>query len=348
MLRKISEDHLYSDGANQLIRELAHQAILRDDGMMAREVGYHGFGAAPLLSDALFSDEFILERYNPFNSFFSFGGEVVTPKLLQRFNSAAERCYTTLIEVGIIHHSHAALSVQNFYQTLFMMKAQELQKAGRRDFNLPHEMYNSVDLAMKMADKLLASLNADQYQALYVNDSTVYRSDVLETLVEIVYEALAAISNHFKGVDDAFWTTVIEVLLNGFRPHGAEPDGMTPFQQRLALKLIDKLRDNMKGYYPAICRVLLEWVGPYEQQAAQTNRTAFNILKDAVYFELQQFPQLAARKPDKITDYLPDDFTYDVATTDLIQTYRDEKQAVTRLSMLNLSLVDLVANNVRR
>jgi hypothetical protein len=348
MLRKISEDHLYADGANQLIRELAHQAILRDDGMMAREVGYHGFGTAPLLSDALFSDEFILERYNPFNSFFSFGSEVVTPKLLQRFNSAAERCYTTLIEVGIIHHSHAAFSVQSFYRTLFMMKALELQKADRRDFNLPHEMYNSVDLAMKMADKLLASLDADQYQALYVNDPTVYRSDVLETLVDIVYEALAAISNRLKGVDDAFWTTVIEVLLKGFRPHGAEPDGMTPFQQRLALKLIDKLRDNMKGYYPATCRVLLAWVGPYVHQAPQTNRTAFNILKDAVYFELQQFPQLAATKPDKIRDYLPDNVTYDVATTDLIQTYGDGKQAVTRLSMINLSPVDLVTKNIRR
>jgi len=118
---------------------------------------------------------------------------------------------------------------------------------------------------------------------------------------------------------------------------------MTPFQQRLALKLIEKLRDNMKGYYPAMCRVLLACVGPYVHQAPQLNRTAFNILKDAVYFELQQFPQLAATKPDKIADYLPDDFTYDVATADLIQTYRNGAQAGTKLSMLNLSPVNLVA-----
>jgi len=175
MLQKISEDHLYSDGDNQLIRELAHQAILRDDGMMAREIGYHGFGTAPLLSEALFSDEFILERYNPFNSFFSVGSEIVTPRLLQRFNSAAEHCYTTLIEAGMIHYSHATFGIQSFYRTVFM-KAWELQQADRRDFKLPHEMHNSVELAMKMADKLLASLDADQYQALYVNNPTVHRS----------------------------------------------------------------------------------------------------------------------------------------------------------------------------
>jgi hypothetical protein len=179
MLRKISEDNLYSDGASQFIRELAHQAILRDDGMMAREIGYHGFGTAPLLSDALFSDEFILERYNPFNSFFVVGSEGVTPALLKRFNSAAERCYTTLIEAGTIHHSQATFSIQHFYQSVFS-NAQEIQKAEKHDFHLPLEMHYSVQLAMKMAGKLLASLNADQYQALYVNDPTAHRSDVQE------------------------------------------------------------------------------------------------------------------------------------------------------------------------
>jgi hypothetical protein len=80
----------------------------------------------------------------------------------------------------------------------------------------------------------------------------------------------------------------------------------------------------------------------------QTNQTAYNILKDAVYFELRQLPQLAARKPDKIANYLPGNFTYDVVTTDLIQTNRNGTQAVTRLSILNLSPVDLVAKNIRR
>lgn len=347
MLRDISEDHLYADGATQLIRELAHQAILRDDSMMAREVGYHGFGSAPLLSDALFSDKFILEQYNPFDFFFSAASGVITPQLLERFNSAAERSYATLIESGATRYCQATFRIRSFYETVFS-KAQEIQQAEKQDFQLTFQMYQSVKLAIEMADKLLASLDAHQYQALYVNDPTVYRSDVLETLVEIIYDALTAVSNRFKGVDDAFWTMVIGVIQKVFPSHGEQPDGLTPFQQRLALKLIDKLRDNMKGFYPAICRVLLAWVGPYVHQSPQTNQTAFNILKDAVYFELQQLPQLAARKPDRIANYLPDNFIYDVVPTDLIQTNRNGTQAVTRLSTLNLSSVDLVAKNIRR
>jgi hypothetical protein len=170
MLRTISKEHLHATGAQQLIRQLAYQAVLRDDSMMAREVGYHGFGTAPLLSDAMFSDWFILEQYNPFESFSAAGSEIVTPQLLKRFNSAAERSYTTLIENDAIHYSQAAFRIRSFYETLFMLRAREFQRDGKHDFHLPLEMHYSVDLAIKMADKLLASLDARQYQAVYVDD----------------------------------------------------------------------------------------------------------------------------------------------------------------------------------
>jgi hypothetical protein len=182
---------------------------------------------------------------------------------------------------------------------------------------------------------------------IYVLDTEKYRADVLETLVEIVFEALAAVSNKFKGTDDPFWIMVIQAAQRIYPSFSGVPDGLTPFQQRLALKLTEQLRDNMNGYYPAICRVLLAWVGPYVHRASQRNRTAFNILKDAVYFELQNLPQLAAEKPDKIGHYLPNNVTFDSLTTDLVHTYRSGTPAVTRLSTLNLEPISLVAKDIR-
>ncbi len=76
-------------------------------------------------------------------------------------------------------------------------------------------------------------------------------------MVEIVDEALNAIANNFRGFDDPFWILLMDVMRETFNSIGAEPDGMTPFQQRLTLKLVHKLKDNMNGYYPAILRVLL-------------------------------------------------------------------------------------------
>ena len=65
MLRLISSRRLASRAAEGFVREIARQAIICQSSMMAREVGYKGFHAAPVLSQALFEDRFINSRYQP-------------------------------------------------------------------------------------------------------------------------------------------------------------------------------------------------------------------------------------------------------------------------------------------
>jgi len=229
------------------------------------------------------------------------------------------------------------------------MRAWEIQRTGERDFHLTFQMHDAVRNAIKLADKLLASLSQPSYESLFVTNVQQHRSDVLETLVEIVYEALESIANEFKGYDDLFWHLAIDAFHStGFDSIGQQPDGMTPFQQRLALKIIDKLEDNMRGYYPAICRVLLSCLGPYQAPATQPNRTAFNLLKDAFYSKMQQFPHLAQTKPDQVADFLPDHVTYDAATHRLTHTYRSGPPTTTDLSALHLGIVSLIDPTIRR
>jgi hypothetical protein len=126
---------------------------------------------------------------------------------------------------------------------------------------------------------------------------------------------------------------------------GGQPDGMTPFQQRLALKLIDQLKDNMEhGWYPAISRVLLACVGPYKDKPAQRNRTAFNILKDATYYELHAW--LKRFDMVKIKDFLPDNVSYDKQTNTLAHSYRDGVTRATSLSELAIAPVSLIDEGI--
>ena len=253
VLKDLSAKRLHSRAAEQFVREIAHQAIIRDDSMMTREIGYHGFGTAPLLSESLFSDPFILIAYDPFDTFFETASDATLGLLLSQFNNAAERCYATLIKEGHIYHAQSAYSIQRFYSSVFMT-AYKFQKGDEYDHRVTTQMTFAVRFATKMANKLLASVTETRYQALFVSNPAIYRHDVLETLVEIVYEALASIANLFKSVDDPFWLLAIDVMHDVFHSVGEQPDGMTPFQQRLALKLIHKLNENMRGFYPAIAR----------------------------------------------------------------------------------------------
>lgn len=327
------------------IQEVARQAITNDNSMMAKEISYRGFSAAPLLSETLFSDFLIRNRYDPLDSF-RFSSEPITAQVLARFNNAAERCLAAIIESGHLYEAQTAFSIQLFYRTAFG-KISEMQESSDRDYRLLIEFKRAVKLAIEAADALLAEIDPAQRGFLYVVDPKVYRHDVLESFVQIVYEALAATSNRFKGPDDSFWSMAIEIFMTAFPSHGPQPDGMTPFQQRLALEIIDKLHNNMAGFYPAISRVLLACVGPYEQKAAQRNPTAFNILKEAMYIELRSLPELAAKSPDKLAHYLPDNVTYDLANTELIHTYSFGGSAITNVTTLKLKEVSLLAIDIR-
>jgi hypothetical protein len=346
LLTTIVDGKLYARAAEAFISELAQQALSSDDAMMDREMKYHGFGTAPLLSDSLFAEPFVVERYNPLD--FYFDSETVTPRIIKRFNSSSLRIFETLISSRRTDHSYAAYGAKRFYETAFM-GLYAIQDASNYDFNHVMEIRSAVLNAIKLADRLMASMSERSYEYLFVEgDEEHHRHDVLEVLVEIVFDGLCGIANKFRGVEDHFWMVGREAISEAFNSIGAEPDGMTPFQQRLAIRLIDKLRDNMTGYYPAISRVLLATVGPLREVARQENETAFNILQKAVYQELLKLPELAARKPEKLGDFFPDNVAYDVDARTLTHTYSGGAIAITDLKTIAVEPVSLIDPRYRR
>src|SRR5262249_9684090 len=98
---------------------------------------------------------------------------------------------------------------------------------------------------------------------------------------------------------------------------------------------------------PALSRVLLACLGPYTDKRQQQNPTAFNILKDAVYFELKTLPELAREKPEKLRDFLPDNVSFDEAKSTLTHTYRLGRQTATDHALLELKPVSLLDPSLR-
>lgn len=339
LVRVIGEQKVHARATEMFVQELAHQAILAEESMLTRELDYNGFGTAPLLSESLFSNPVIVKRYNPLDMYVP--NDLLTWGIMKRFNAAAERLYLTLIDEKETHRAQAAYGVHSFYRSAFS-RAYLLQQDEKHDYRMVMEIQYAVDNAIKIANKLMASQGPLSYDQLYQRaDEQRKRSDVLQTLVDTVYEGMAAISNRFKGFPDPFWHLAIETMHHGFNSIGVEPDGMTPFQQRLALLIVDKLQDNMRGYFPALSRVMLATVGPFEGAGHQPNMTAFNILRRAVYAELQGLPKFGLENPEKVLKYLPDNIVLDAQTGTITQTYTDGAKAVTDLRALKLQPVNL-------
>lgn len=109
MLREMATDRLHSKAAENFVRELAQQALLSDQGMMDRELEFHGFGTAPVLSESLFSNPFMVLSYSTLQGYIR--SEKVTLGVIQRFNSATVRTVETLIDQRRTDHSYSAMCV---------------------------------------------------------------------------------------------------------------------------------------------------------------------------------------------------------------------------------------------
>jgi hypothetical protein len=347
MLRDIEAARLRVRAVESFVRELARQAIVRDESMMTRELGYQGFAQAPLLSDSLFAQSFTLWAYNPFDFLRVPMNASSATGALKRFNEAARKALTTLIDAGVLD-SRVPHSIQDCYEDAWR---HVLYARGKPEFrDLPtFELHGGIKLAIEMATRLLHKCPRDRFDGWFASEGEQYRyrHDILEALVDIVFEALSSISSGFRGADDEFWLSAHEAFSSSFPAIGEQPDGMDPFQQRLALKVMEKLKENLSGYYPALIRVLLVCAGPYEHANPQQNRTAFNIIKDAIYTELKRLPELAAKAPDRLSDFLPDHVNLHVATNTLTHTWRGGSQAVTRLNEIRPPAISLFAEELR-
>jgi len=339
LLNDLAARKLYARAAEALVQELALQAILLEDSIMTREIEFSGFREAPFLSESLFSLPFIVTRYDPLQN--RLHGDLISAAVLRKFNKAAVRCYTCLIEEKQFTRAQVTFSIERFYESAGL-RAWSLHEANSVGGDFAIEFGRAVDNTIALARKLMAAADEDTYNQMFVTDKKEYRHDPLEPLTEIVFNAWGHISKGFGGLPDPFWSLAIGSIGEAFNSIGEAPDGMTPFQQRLTLKIVDQLDYNMNGYYPAISRVLLATVGPYHRRALQPNMTAFNILRNAMYAKLKRVPGLASQEPEKLNHFLPPAVVYDAQGQTLTHTYSDGAQAVTDLKELAPVDIDLL------
>ncbi len=338
MLRDISEKRLYVQQAERFIQEIARQAILNEESMMAREVDYSGFGAAPLLSESLFSDWFILVHYNPLQQLSFDDAKDASDGYIVRLNGACKMILKTVIKEQDYWPQGYMHGVEQVYEHLLVQLGFKQYEGLSIAFQI--NLHHGISDLYKLTMSGLESLEGYRRISLFARAESAHDYHLVRSVASIVYESLASIANSFVGYDDKSWHHAISTFIDIYPSH-SDLQGMDPLQQHLAVMLIDKLRDNMGGWYPAISRVLIAVVGPYDDQHRGATGTAYRIFKDAVYKTLQKLPELNARKPEKIGDFLPANVTYDGATNTLHHRFSDGNTRTTNLSTLVIPEINL-------
>ena len=342
----LDKQRLYSPQAEPFIQELARQAVISDDSLLAREVAFNGFAEAPMLTVNLFEAHHIVSRFNPLGGLsFSTDGEF-RAGVIERYNHAAEKCLMTLIAAGGGNGAAVSFSIRSYYQGAFI-RVWTSEDEGPIDLDTTRALRGSLRMVIRVCGVYLERVADNDWNYLFVENIEETRSDLLDLFSETIVDALGMMGNVFTDFRGQHWGTVHETMSAIFPPIGDQPDGMNPFQQRVAILLIKKLRENMDGFYPAVSVILLATIGPFERKYSQKNDTAFVLLRKAVYLELKKMKNLADRLPEKIGDFLPDNVKYDVLSNALLHSYRSGDPHITRLDQIPVEPIELAATEIR-
>jgi hypothetical protein len=295
----------------------------------------------PMLSESLFGDWFMLQHYEPMRKMYYSVGEELTEGYVRRLNLVSKTIVETAIQERDWYPQGYMGGVHGAYESVL----HHLMYRRYKDVSigLSVALHSGIADLYKPVTKAFDKMPIERLVLLY---ATKERSDRWENLVaeiaSIVYENLESIANSFEGHDDPNWHHAISVFQDVFPMFGSVPIGFDPLQQRLAIMLMEKLSQNMQGFYPSISRVLLV-IGPYERHRDRDNRlTAFGILRDAVYKEFLKLKQLHVDNPDRFDDYFPGHVKYDPAADTLTFTYRSGDSVTTSLVDLSLGEINLL------
>lgn len=318
-LEKVAAADVYAHAAEGFIREIARQALIAPESMMAREVGYKGFRSAPVLTTALFANKRLHTRYEPLK-FLSLSAERIDASVMERLNKATELALDIEFDSRDWWQPHIR-TLDDSYRWIGYGLRDRLAKGEEVDSIISTFGFGLRSMVRKTND-FLATLPAPEKEPLYQDDRD-RDFTLFDHVAECVYLALCSFANRFDDYDDPFWLVGLEVLDAAFPKIGDQPDGMNPFQQRLALKIMRKVDDNLRGFYPAMFKILLATGWPPKDNLLQKGNTASNILHRAFYSRLRDFPALYARNATKAKTFLPASVVYNAARKTLTRVYRD-------------------------
>lgn len=346
ILHKAAEAGVPTRSIENFVQELGRQAIISPKSMMAREIDYKGFRSAPVLTEGLFSDWFLNVHYQPLRGLRYQDFRIPSSDTIDRLNSAAEASLKVIFRSRDYWMDRSLQGVDSFYEASARY-AHSQARSGSKDYETDAKIHFGLLELIRMTNKHLSEMDVNEKKKLYVRDEEqIDHVYFLNDVAECIYQVLCVFSNDFEGHNDPFWGTSVGLMQEAFPKFSKQPEGMNPLQQRLAIKIRNKIRDNMEGYYPALTRLLLPVIGSYEHPAVPENNSAFAILKSAFYSELKKFPDLSGSKPEKSKDYLPANFLYDAEKKTFIQLYRLGESDSTDLSALSIDPISLTADAI--
>jgi hypothetical protein len=335
--------------AGQVGRTFVHQltryALIAAETMGAKEDEWMGFSDAPALSHAAFGNTYLNRYYLPWDGLTAADLKGADLPMLERIARAAQLTIDEYAAGGFSYHSYNIAKLQESYEVL-SRHLYQLKKTDADISQFSGILARSIKYIVDTTRDYCRNAPPAERQRLYAQADAPSDLSVLDSIAEMVISVLENTSHEFSGFDDKFGNMAREIWDSVLPRFGTHAPGMDPLQQRFVLRLIEKIRENMEGWYSPLSRQALAVIGPYAAKAESGERTAFKLCRDLFYQEFQDYPAFYEKDGERAKTLLPDNVRYEPETATLIHRYSFGDEDRTILPALEIAPVTLSAESI--
>jgi hypothetical protein len=345
LLKAFSEEQPNTQVGRVFVHQIIREWLLSAETAGVGDIDWRTFSDAPELADAAFGDTYLNRHYLPWESFSAEDFTKIETGLMERIEHAAKLTIDDQIRDRFSHQSYNIARLQENFEILsrqiFLLKKAEPDIAPCANI-----LGRSVRYVVEGTRKYCRSAQGADGKALFASSDTVSGFSALDSIAELVISVLENTAHEFGGFEDKFWPMAREIWDATLPRFGAQPQGMDALQQRVTLKLIEKTRENMEGWYSPLPRLALAIIGPYAPKGETAERTAFKICRDMFYLELKAYPSFYESDFERAKSFLPKNVRYDPSTSELIHRYTFGQEDHTNLNALDIPSEALTAESM--
>ena len=345
LLTAFSEAQPKAQVGRVFVHQIIREWLLSAETAGVGDVDWRTFSDAPELADAAFGDTYLNRHYLPWESFSAQDVTKIETGLMERIERAAKLTIDDQIRDEFSYQSYNIARLQENFEIL-TRQIYLLKKAEPDITPCANILGRSVKYVVEGTRKYCRSARGVDGKALFASGDTVSGFSALDSIAELVISVLENAAHDFSGFEDKFWPMAREIWDAVLPRFGAQPDGMDALQQRVTLKLIEKTRESMEGWYSPLPRLALAIIGPYAPKGETPERTAFKICRDMFYRELKAYPAFQESDPERAKSFLPNNVRYDPATSELIHRYSFGQEDHTNLNALEIPSESLDAESM--
>ena len=345
LLKAFSEEKPKTQVGRVFVHQIIREWLLSAEMRGVSDIDWRTFSDAPEIADAAFGDTYLNRHYLPWESLSASDFQKIDAPLMERVEHAAKLTIEDHVRDRFSYQSYNTARLQENFEIIsrqiFLLKKTEPDITPCANI-----LGRSIKTIVEATRRYCRSAEGQDGKALFASGDTVSGFSALDSIAELVISVLENTAHEFGGFEDKFWPMAREIWDSTLPRFGTQQEGMDALQQRVTLKLIEKTRENMEGWYSPLPRLALAIIGPYAPKGESSERTAFKICRDMFYRELKAYPAFYEKDPERAKTFLPNNVRYDPATSVLIHVYSFGQEDHTDLNALDIPPEALAAESM--